>query len=70
VAQESVDDIRDIAGGGTTAVAEVVRVHRAGVVGTQGLVDALGRVMVAKLLQVGLVVVGTGANHGGNLLLE
>lgn len=68
-AEEAVGDIGDVAGGGAAAVAEVVLVDGARVVLAQRLVDAVGGVGVAKVLQVLLEVVGAGAHHRGDLVL-
>lgn len=67
--QQTVSNIADIAGRRSTSIAQVVGVDRPGVVSAESLVDSVGIVGVAELLEVILEVVRAAANHGRDLLL-
>jgi hypothetical protein len=67
VSLKTVGNVADIAVGGTLAVAQVVVVDRTGVVQARGLVDAGRGPLVADLLEVRLVVLGAGLDHGADL---
>lgn len=69
VSKETVRNVANIARGSTTPITQVVSVDRTRVVGAEGLVDAVGSVGIAELLEVLFEVVGSGDHHGGDLVL-
>ena len=69
-ASEAVGNITDVRRSSTHTIAEVAIIDTARVVLAKGGIDGLAAPLVAMRLQVTLEVLGTDANHIGNVVLS